>query len=80
MSILRYLDGNNGHRDFLAISLNDGKIRVGLSFGGQKPLVIDMNRGPRLNDNKWHHVQVSHEVKVCVGFYFCYIGNNFNNV
>ena len=60
-----FLDGNNGHKDFLAISLNNGRIRVGLSFGGE-PIVIDMVKGPTLNDKKWHHVQVSHERKVCI--------------
>ena len=69
MNIVLYLDGNNGHRDFLAISLVDGRIRVGLSFGGRgEPLLINMKEGPTgptLNDGKWHHVQVSHERKVC---------------
>ncbi|XP_028409982.1 protocadherin-like protein isoform X2 [Dendronephthya gigantea] len=55
-------DGNNGRGDFLAISLKNGRIQVGLTFGGE-PQVFYMDEGPTLNDRKWHHVEVSHQRK-----------------
>ena len=61
---LYHAGGNNGRGDFLAISLVQGKVKVALSFGG-KPLVFTLNKGKRLNDKKWHHVEVAHERKVC---------------
>lgn len=63
INFLWRLDGNNGYSDFLAISLKEGRILVGLSFGGEA-LKINMERGPTLNNRKWHHVEVLHERKV----------------
>ena len=65
INFLWCVGGNNGYGDFLAISLKDGRIQVGLSFGGE-PLLINMDRGPKLNNGKWHHIEVSHERKVRV--------------
>ena len=61
------LGGNNNISDFLAISLEGGFIKVGVSFGWD-PVMIYMNKGPKLNNMRWHHVDVSHKGKVIIAF------------
>ena len=50
-------------RDFLAIVLFGGFIRVVVSLGSQ-PLTLTMSRGPRLDDSQWHSIEVRQELKV----------------
>lgn len=50
-------------RDFMAIVLYGGFIRVVISLGAQ-PLTLTVARGPRLDDGEWHHVAVRQELKV----------------
>lgn len=50
-------------RDFMAIVLYGGFIRVVISLGAQ-PLTLTVSRGPRLDDGEWHHVEVRQELKV----------------
>ena len=50
-------------RDFMAIVLYGGFIRVIISLGAQ-PLTLTVARGPRLDDGEWHHVAVRQELKV----------------
>ena len=50
-------------RDFMAIVLYGGFIRVVISLGTE-PLILTMSRGVRLDDGEWHHVEVRQELKV----------------
>jgi len=50
-------------RDFMAIVLYGGFIRVVISLGTQ-PLTLTVSRGPRLDDGEWHHVAVRQELEV----------------
>lgn len=50
-------------RDFMAIVLYGGFIRVVISLGAE-PLVLTMSRGTRLDDGDWHFVEVRQELKV----------------
>lgn len=52
-------------RDFMAIILYDGFIRVVISLGA-RPLVLTLLRGNRLDDGNWHFVEVRQELKVQV--------------
>ena len=54
-------------RDFMAIVLYGGFIRVVISLGAQ-PLTLTLARGPRLDDGEWHHVEVRQELKVLASF------------
>ena len=55
--------GTGQPRDFLAIVLFGGFIRVVTSLGSQS-LTLTLSRGPRLNDGQWHSVEVRQELKV----------------
>lgn len=55
--------GLGDSRDFMAIVLYGGFIRVVISLGDQ-PLTLTVARGPRLDDGDWHHVEVRQELKV----------------
>lgn len=50
-------------RDFMAIVLYGGFIRIVISLGAE-PLTLTMSRGARLDDGEWHHVEVRQELKV----------------
>lgn len=50
-------------RDFMAIALYDGLIRVIMSLGAES-LVLTMSRGVRLDDGEWHVLEVRQELKV----------------
>ena len=50
-------------RDFMAIVLFGGFIRVVVSLGAQ-PLTLTMSRGPRLDDGEWHFIEVRQDLKV----------------
>ena len=50
-------------RDFMAIVLYGGFIRIVISLGAE-PLVLTMSRGARLDDGDWHFVEVRQELKV----------------
>ena len=50
-------------RDFMAIVLYGGIIRVVISLGAE-PLILTMSRGSPLNDGEWHFVEVRQELKV----------------
>ena len=52
-------------RDFMAIILYDGFIRVVISLGAE-PLVLTLSRGNRLDDGNWHFIEVRQELKVQV--------------
>ena len=52
-----------GSRDFMAIVLYGGFIRLVISLGA-KPLILTMSRGVRLDDGEWHLVEVRQELKV----------------
>lgn len=54
---------NNGAKDFIALALVDGRVQTHISLG-HEPVVIDMDKGPRLDDGEWHIVQVSRNHKV----------------
>lgn len=54
---------NNGAKDFIAVPLVDGRIQVHLSLG-HEPVVVKMDKGPRLDDGEWHTVHVSRRHKV----------------
>lgn len=54
---------NNGAKDFIAVPLVDGRVQVHLSLG-HAPVVVKMNKGPRLDDGEWHTVHVSRRHKV----------------
>lgn len=57
--------GASESRDFMAIILYDGFIRVVISLGAE-PLVLTLSRGNRLDDGNWHFVEVRQELKVQV--------------
>lgn len=61
--IYLYAVGQGESRDFMAIVLYGGFIRVVISLGTQ-PLTLTVSRGPRLDDGEWHHVAVRQELKV----------------
>ena len=50
-------------RDFMAVVLYDGFIRVVISLGAD-PLILTMSLGARLDDGEWHFVEVRQELKV----------------
>ena len=50
-------------RDFMAIVLYGGFIRVVISLGAE-PLILTMSRGASLDDGEWHHIEVRQELKV----------------
>lgn len=50
-------------RDFMAVVLYGGFIRLVISLGA-KPLILTMSRGVRLDDGEWHLVEVRQELKV----------------
>lgn len=50
-------------RDFMAIVLFGGFIRVVVSLGA-RPLTLTMSRGPRLDDGEWHFIEVRQDLKV----------------
>lgn len=58
-----YTVGLSESRDFMAIVLYGGFIRVVISLGA-KPLTLTISRGPRLDDGEWHSVEVRQELKV----------------
>ena len=58
-----YTVGLKESRDFMAIVLYGGFIRVVISLGAQ-PLTLTMSRGPRLDDGEWHSIEVRQELKV----------------
>jgi protocadherin Fat 1/2/3 len=56
-------DSNNGAKDFIAVPLVGGRIQVHISLG-HEPVVVKMDKGPRLDDGEWHTVHVSRRLKV----------------
>ena len=57
---------NNGLPDVMALMLVDGFMKLVLTLGPHPnaPLELYMNKGDRLDDRKWHTVQVIRELKV----------------
>ena len=57
---------NNGLPDVMALMLVDGFMKLILTLGPHPnaPLELYMNKGDRLDDRKWHTVQVIRELKV----------------
>ncbi|XP_028392611.1 protocadherin-like protein [Dendronephthya gigantea] len=49
--------GNNGMKDFLAVSLISGYVTVAISLGG-RALSLNLRNGQRLDDGAWHHVEI----------------------
>ena len=49
--------------DFLAVSLLNGFVTVAVSLGG-RPSSFDLRDGNRLDDGKWHHVEIKRVKKV----------------
>ena len=60
---------NNGLPDVMALMLVDGFMKLVLTLGPHPnaPLELYMNKGDRLDDRKWHTVQVIRELKVSKG-------------
>ena len=58
-----FSDGSSEIKDFLAVSLLGGFVTVALSLGG-RPSSFDLRKGRRLDDGKWHHVQIKRFKKV----------------
>ena len=57
---------NNGLPDVMALMLVDGFMKLVLTLGPHPnvPLELYLNKGDRLDDRKWHTVQVIRELKV----------------
>ena len=57
---------NNGLPDVMALMLVEGFMKLVLTLGPHPnaPLELYMNKGDRLDDRKWHTVQVIRELKV----------------
>lgn len=60
------LGSNNGLPDVMALMIVEGFAKLVITLGPHPnaPLELYMNRGDRLDDRKWHTVEIIRELKV----------------
>ena len=66
---------NNGLPDVMALMIVEGYVKLVITLGPHPnaPLELYMNRGDRLDDRKWHTVQIIRELKVQKSLLLCSI-------
>ena len=65
--MLLYTGQIGGHHDYLAVELQIGQLKVGVSLGGEA-VVMTTESLQQLNDGRWHEVKVELDGQVSLTY------------